>query len=742
MKTKYRHLLLFLLILMSCIGARAHDFVADGIYYNITSSSVPYTVAVAYKGTSSLQYSGEYSGAITIPESVTYNGVTYSVTSIGEEAFYYCSGLTSVTIPSSVTSINDYAFSRCSGLTSVTIGNSVTSIGEGAFYYCRRLTSVTIPSSVTSIGRSAFSETAWYNSQPDGLVYAGNVAYIYKGTMPDNTSITFKEGTVSIGYSAFSGCSGLTSVTIPNSVTSIGEWAFSGCSGLTSVTIPNSVTSIGSDAFSKCSGLTSVTIPNSVTSIGYGVFDGCSGLNLLIPKGTLGYYKNETSVHAIYELDGDEVWAETYFEVPSYYTTYYDADGDGIMEYLGCPTSQDSKYHYGFYDKGGNKKVEMPDCDTGGYYATPINGNGDLLMYTGSWGDGVYSLGNGKTPLSLIADVDNDGRKDLVGKYDRDLFHIYYQKPDGIFSMTEQSVTKDAEAIKAESNKKGTGGIVSFAVGMMVGGGTPSSYDHLTMGLDMNDDGTLDFIDTNVGGVLYSYADNKYFANPKKGVLYPCDLNNDSELDYICYDGSNIILMTRTGNDTYDEKTLFSNSSVKQILYKDFDHDGDIDIMAYINDKSSSTGNTYFVFFRNDGDMSFKRRERNFAINYALKEVKDIDADGLYEMLVTDYTNKVKKILRISESLAVTESDYDFSDGYYDSGDHNTAIGDFDNDGRVDLRYNFGSSKANASKYVVLSSSVNTAPSKMDAPTAVLDAEAQKLRINWKQGVEDRKSVV
>ena len=113
MKTKYRHLLLVLLILMSCIGARAHDFVVDGIYYNITSSSVPYTVAVAYKGTSSTQYSGEYSGAITIPESVTYNGVTYSVTSIGKEAFYYCRGLPSVTIP-----------------------NSVTSIGERAFYYC------------------------------------------------------------------------------------------------------------------------------------------------------------------------------------------------------------------------------------------------------------------------------------------------------------------------------------------------------------------------------------------------------------------------------------------------------------------------------------------------------------------------------------------------------------------------------------------------------------------------------
>ena len=227
MKTKYRHLLLFLLILMSCIGARAHDFVVDGIYYNITSSSVPYTVAVTYAGTSS-QLSA-YSGAVTIPESVTYNGVTYSVTSIGKEAFYYCRGLPSVTIPNSVTSIGERAFSYCSGLTSVTIPNSVTSIGERAFYYCSGLTSVTIPSSVTSIGEEAFSVTAWYNSQPDGLVYAGNVAYKYKGTMPGNTSITFKEGTVSIGYSAFSGCSGLTSVTIPNSVTSIGSDAFYYC---------------------------------------------------------------------------------------------------------------------------------------------------------------------------------------------------------------------------------------------------------------------------------------------------------------------------------------------------------------------------------------------------------------------------------------------------------------------------------------------------------------------------------
>ncbi len=154
----------------------------------------------------------------------------------------------------------------------------VTSISSSAFDGCSSLTSVTIPNSVTSIGSGAFSGTAWYNNQPDGLVYAGMIAYSYKGTMLQNTTIKMKEGTLGIAGSAFYGCSGLTSVTIPNSVTSIGNLAFYSCSGLTTVTIPNSVTYIGSSAFGWCSGLTSMTIPNSVTYIGESSFYNCSGL--------------------------------------------------------------------------------------------------------------------------------------------------------------------------------------------------------------------------------------------------------------------------------------------------------------------------------------------------------------------------------------------------------------------------------------------------------------------------------
>ncbi|MGM9819841.1 MAG: leucine-rich repeat domain-containing protein [Candidatus Onthomorpha sp.] len=222
-------------ICMLSFHAMAYDFSynyqGNTLYYNITSDN---TVEVTYYSSTTTD-NNYVSGDVVIPSSVTNNGTTYSVTSIGDAAFSDCSGLTSVTIPNSVTSIGERAFASCSGLISVTIPNSITSIGDYAFYLCRGLTSVTIPNSVTSIADYAF----W-------------------------------------------GCSGLTSVTIPNSVTSIGEWAFSYCISLTSVTIPNSVTSIGGGVFEGCSGLTSITIPNSVTSIGEWAFWGCSGLTSIV----------------------------------------------------------------------------------------------------------------------------------------------------------------------------------------------------------------------------------------------------------------------------------------------------------------------------------------------------------------------------------------------------------------------------------------------------------------------------
>ena len=256
MKQKLFTLLLVVAASVGTMFAWDYERVQIGdLYYNLDATNQTAEV------TSQISDYPYWSTTITtdnIPSLVTYNSVSYSVTSIGDVAFSGCTGLTSVTIGNSVTSIGDGAFDGCTGLTSVTIGNSVTSIGNYAFVNCTGLTSVTIPNSVTSIGDGAF-----YNCT--GL-----------------TSVTIPNSVTSIGDGAFNGCSSLTSVTVPNSVTSIGSSAFSGCSGLTSVTIPNSVTSIGNWAFEECSRLTSVTIGNSVTSIGESAFYGCSGLTSVV----------------------------------------------------------------------------------------------------------------------------------------------------------------------------------------------------------------------------------------------------------------------------------------------------------------------------------------------------------------------------------------------------------------------------------------------------------------------------
>ena len=339
-----------------------YDFEVDGIYYKKIDDGV--------KVTNRDESYGSYSGVVNIPSQVTSDGVTYTVTAIGNNAFRDCRNLTSVTLPSTVKTIGKYAFKSCSNLSHLVIPSSVKVIDYSAFQYCRRLTSLSLPASLEEIGYYAFY----------------GCSGIPRVSIPGSVT--------SLGDGAFVNCSGLKTATIGNGVESISYRCFALCTGLTDVVISDGVKLIDESAFSDCRRLTTVTMGAGVDSLGYQAFYGCTSLKSLIMHPELPPF-----------TAGDDCFSPVAYEQATVYVAdewimddYYWADVWTLFTHFAfmhdLPSTPD--------DVNGDGEVNIADINA--VIDLILNGNEDARGDVN--GDGEVNIADINAVIDLILDVD------------------------------------------------------------------------------------------------------------------------------------------------------------------------------------------------------------------------------------------------------------------------------------------------------------------------------------------------
>ncbi len=274
--------------------AWAYGTTIDGLNYNFDDSNN--TCTLTY--TSNSGSVSTYSGDIVVPETVTYEGVQYTVTAVDDYCFYRGTGITSVVLPNTITYIGTSAFYRCTALKEIVIPDAVTTLGMYAFEYCEALEKAVVGKGITTIDQEAFC----FCYALSDVTLGENVSVIGKWSFYQCYALehlTFPESLTEIVWGAFMYCNTLKEVILPDKLTTIGEYAFEYCEGLEKVVIGNGCTDIGQEAFCFCYGLKEVTFgenvatigkwsfyqcdealesivfPQSVTSIGYGSFEYC-----------------------------------------------------------------------------------------------------------------------------------------------------------------------------------------------------------------------------------------------------------------------------------------------------------------------------------------------------------------------------------------------------------------------------------------------------------------------------------
>ena len=443
---------------------------------------------------------------------------------------------------------------------------------------------------------------------------------------------------------------------------------------------------------------------------------------------------------------------------------YYDYDGDGVMEMFGyCTSNQKESFclmndekvikDYGInpYLLLYSNTVQRPITVQKKHFLRYVNGSGRIMIGPCIIDELKAGYGN-----ATAYDVDNDGRMDII----KSISSFSRQLYDGAFLGISPTIISDSAYIAyLQANAKKYD---PLEMNIIVHFNKSVKTNTFSQAVDLNDDGHLDFL-CDDGKSAFLYVDeNTYCQICFKGSIFPYDLDDDGLLDYLLYDGNDLYMVLRDERGEAIQKKIYTSTAIKSFVCRDFDHDGDVDVLVFVMDRT----NTYFVFLRNDGNGSFKKKEDYLTYGSTLVECKDYDADGLFEILISTYYRKgdgsgvsssdynlsnelpVNKIVKVNSDFTISDVSEDLTETM------NKMIinlGDFDNDGFTDFKMERGylCTDNNINQYVWVFSQTNaphmtgryskqtkknTAPKKMKKPVVTLDESTGYMRIIWERG--------
>ena len=608
-------------------------------------------------------------------------------------------------------------------------------------------------------------------------------------------SVVIEEGITSIGNYAFNACSGLASVTIPNSVTSIGNYAFNDCSGLTSVTIPNTVTSIGRSAFYGCTNLK--TVYNN------------SNLNITLGSTAYGY----VAYYATAVLKNGHF---IYLYAPASNKSIYDTDGDGEMEFiseavlynkngekvgdlptLGTNSSYYSYYYFANFNNDAYIDIAPYTTTLGNYYINVNSSYNVLPVDLSNAPNKIYTNGYELLISHFQLDANLDGRMDFYSVEDINTstnpmgtHYFHLRQADGSYLKTQLTILTDTAAInsamlelwesssnsgltpmywstmpsisdgwmhRAPKRSSDTGESLQPLMMRRATAATDLAYADFTSidtSIDLDRNGLLDLMSSTTGAVLYNLGNNRFLMGQFPGQVTVKDLNGDGIMDYIIYDAKNkvVTLQIYEGEGLFKTQTLMQNMAISDVWCYDFDNDGDVDILLPF-DYTKTSGYAYLVFFRNDGNNTFKKVENAFDDpnwHFKFMDCKDVDNDGKYEIIAVDSVGEASKVsiykgdyylVRYNNKLKVSVDDAPFISNTITSSTSEPYFisGDYDNDGVLHYWTKYGAYYT-ASQFS--SVTPNTAPAKMSRPRTILDAQRQMLNISWDRGSDAESSAL